>query len=51
MMKSTAKTQYVKWSSGENYLVFKKANNKYTSINESAKRLFQGSYEIWGNDK
>ena len=38
MIKSKAKKQYVKWSSRENYLVFKKAKNKCTSINKRAKK-------------
>ena len=52
MMKSKTKNQYVKWPSRENFLAFKKAKNKSTSINEKAKkRLFQGSCKIWRNDK
>ena len=47
-MKSNAKKQYVKWPSGENNLAFKKARHICSSIN---KRLFQGSYKIWCNDK
>ena len=37
-MKSKAKNQYIKWPSGENYLAFKKAKNKRTSINKKAKK-------------
>ena len=37
-MKSKAKNQYIKWPSGENYLAFKKAKNKCTSINKKAKK-------------
>ena len=38
MIKSKAKNQYVKWPSRENYLAFKKAKNKCTSINKKAKK-------------
>ena len=38
MMKSKNKNQYVKWPSRENYLAFKRAKNKYTSINKKAKK-------------
>ena len=31
-MKSKAKNQYVKWPSRENFLAFKKAKNKFTSM-------------------
>ena len=38
MMKAKIKNQYVKWASRENYLAFKKAKNKCTSINKKAKK-------------
>ena len=38
MMKSKAKNQYVKWPSRENFLAFKKAKNKCTSINKNTKK-------------
>ena len=38
MMKSKAKNHYVKWPSRENFLGFKKAKNKCTSINKKAKK-------------
>ena len=37
-MKSKAKKQYVKWPLRENFLAFKKAKNKCTSINKKAKK-------------
>ena len=37
-MKSKAKNQYVKWSSRENFLAFKKAKNNRTSINKKTKK-------------
>ena len=37
MIKLKAKNKYVKWISRENFLAFKKAKNKCTSINKSAK--------------
>ena len=36
--KSKARKHYVKWPSRENYLAFKKAKNKCTSINKKAKK-------------
>ena len=52
MIMSKAKNQWVKCPSRENYLTFKKAKNKCTSINRKAKkRLFQRSYKIWRNDQ
>ena len=33
MMLSKAKNQYIKWPSGEHFLAFRKAKNKFTSIN------------------
>ena len=38
MIKSTLKKQYVKWASRENYVAFKKAKNKCTSINKKAQK-------------
>ena len=44
MIKSKAKSQYVKWHSKENYLAFKKAKNKCTSINKKTKKdYFKGA--------
>ena len=40
MIKSKAKRKYVKWLSRENYLAFKKAKNKCTSINKKAKKEY-----------
>ena len=37
-MKSKAKNQYVKWSSRKNYLAFRNAKNKCTSVNKKAKK-------------
>ena len=37
-MKSKAKNQYVKWPSRENFLPFKKAENKCISIDKKAKK-------------
>ena len=48
MIKSKAKNQYVKWPSGENYLAFKKAKNKCTSINkETTKYGVMTNKEFW----
>ena len=38
MMKSKAKNQYVKWPSRKNYLAFRNAKNKCTSVNKKAKK-------------
>ena len=38
MMKQKAKNQYVKWSQRKNFLAFKKAKNKCTSINKKAEK-------------
>ena len=40
MMKSKAKNQHVKWLSRENFLTFKKAKNKCTSINKNSKKYY-----------
>ena len=37
-MKLKAKNRYVKWPSRVNFLAFKKAKNKCTSINKKAKK-------------
>ena len=38
MMKSKAKNEYVKWTSRQNFLTFKKTKNKCTSINKKVKK-------------
>ena len=38
MIELKPKKQYVKWASRENYVAFKKAKNKCTSINKKARK-------------